>query len=136
MHIHLVMLLIIILDLNLIVEKICIWIIFSFLLVGWNWRRLIVALWILNWLIIANWLASHIFKRPVVLADAKQCSLKIVYWLFRYKEIIYLPSFGFHPISVGCNAERVCLGAFRKSYISVKCSVLSVCSIASNWKSI
>jgi hypothetical protein len=46
--------------------------------------------------------------------------------------MIYLPSFGFHPTSVGCNAVRDCLGAFRKSCISLNCSFLSVCSIASN----
>jgi hypothetical protein len=47
-------------------------------------------------------------------------------------KIFFLPSFGFHPISVGCNAERDCLGALRKSCTSINCSPLSNCSIASN----
>ena len=84
-------------------------------------------------------MASQIFKRPVVLADAKQCSKEK---RKHHSSMIFLiivrswPSIGFHPISVGCNAARDCLEAFRKSWISVNCSYWLLVSIASNWKSI
>lgn len=47
------------------------------LLFGWNWIRLIVPLWILDWLTMTNRCTSQIFNTPAVLTVTKQFSSKL-----------------------------------------------------------